>query len=60
MNVPTIKEKIKSAYPALKDKYGYKNVMQAPKVEKVIVSVGTKRCLVTTRKRMNSLQVASE
>lgn len=41
MNVPTIKEKIKSAYPALKDKYGYKNVMQAPSIEKVIVSVGT-------------------
>lgn len=41
MNVPTIKQKIASAYPKLKEKYGYKNVMQAPKVEKVIVSVGT-------------------
>src|SRR3989344_1195364 len=41
MNVPTIKEKIKAAYPKLKDKYGYTNVMQAPSVEKVIVSVGT-------------------
>ncbi len=41
MNVPTIKEKVKSAYPKLKEKYGYKNVMQAPKVEKVIISVGT-------------------
>ncbi|OGZ06314.1 MAG: 50S ribosomal protein L5 [Candidatus Lloydbacteria bacterium RIFCSPHIGHO2_01_FULL_49_22] len=41
MNVPTIKEKIKSAYPKLKEKHGYKNVMQAPKVEKVIISVGT-------------------
>jgi large subunit ribosomal protein L5 len=40
-HVPTIKEKIKSAYPKLKEKYGYKNVMQAPKVEKVVVSVGT-------------------
>jgi len=41
MNVPTIKQKIASAYPALKDKYGYKNVMQAPRVEKVLISVGT-------------------
>lgn len=41
MNVPTIKEKITSAYPKLKGAYGYTNVMQAPKVEKVIVSVGT-------------------
>ncbi|KKU78160.1 MAG: 50S ribosomal protein L5 [Parcubacteria group bacterium GW2011_GWA2_47_7] len=41
MNVPTIKEKIKSAYPMLKEKYGYTNIMQAPQVEKVIVSVGT-------------------
>lgn len=39
--VPTIKEKIKSAYPALKEKYGYTNIMQAPQVEKVILSVGT-------------------
>lgn len=41
MNVPTVKEKLKTAYPKLKAKYGYKNVMQAPKVEKVILSVGT-------------------
>lgn len=41
MNVPTIKEKLKAAYPKLKEKYGYKNVMQAPSIEKVIVSVGT-------------------
>ena len=41
MNVPTIKQKITSAYPKLKEKYGYTNVMQAPKVEKVIISVGT-------------------
>jgi large subunit ribosomal protein L5 len=41
MHVPTIKEKIASAYPKLKEKYGYMNIMQAPKVEKVLVSVGT-------------------
>ena len=41
MHVPTIKEKLKAAYPKLKEKYGYKNVMQAPRIEKVLVSVGT-------------------
>lgn len=41
MNVPTIKEKLKATYPKLKEKYGYKNVMQAPRIEKVIVAVGT-------------------
>ncbi len=41
MQVPTVKEKLKAAYPKLKEKYGYKNVMQAPKIEKVMVSVGT-------------------
>ena len=36
----TIKEKIKNSYATLKDEFGYKNVMQAPKITKVIVSVG--------------------
>jgi large subunit ribosomal protein L5 len=31
----------KTAYEALKAEFGYKNVMQAPRVSKVIVSVGT-------------------
>jgi large subunit ribosomal protein L5 len=39
----TTKQKIASVYPALKDSFGYKNTMQAPKIEKVIVSVGTGR-----------------
>jgi large subunit ribosomal protein L5 len=33
----------KSAFAALKDTFGYTNVMQAPKVTKVVVSVGTGR-----------------
>ena len=41
MNVPTIKQKIEKAYSVLKEKYGYTNIMQAPKVEKVVISVGT-------------------
>ncbi len=41
MHVPTIKEKLTAAYPKLKEKYGYTNVMQAPSIEKVVISVGT-------------------
>jgi large subunit ribosomal protein L5 len=33
----------KSCFAALKDAFGYKNVMQVPKVSKVVVSVGTGR-----------------
>jgi len=37
------KTKITVAYAALKDAFDYTNVMQAPKIEKVVVSVGTGR-----------------
>ncbi|MBY0310195.1 50S ribosomal protein L5 [Patescibacteria group bacterium] len=39
----SVNTRIKSAYASLKDEFGYKNVMQAPKVEKVVISVGTGR-----------------
>jgi large subunit ribosomal protein L5 len=39
----TTHTRIKNAYTALKGEFGYKNVMQAPKIEKVVVSVGTGR-----------------
>jgi large subunit ribosomal protein L5 len=51
MNVPTIKEKIKASYPKLKEKYGYTNVMQAPKVAKVLISVGTGKMARSDKKR---------
>ena len=35
-----IKEKIAEAYNSMKADFGYKNKMQAPKIEKVVVSVG--------------------
>lgn len=41
MTTETVKEKLKAVYLPLKTKYGYKNVMQAPRIEKVILSVGT-------------------
>jgi len=36
----SIKEKIAKAYDLMKADFGYKNKMQAPKIEKVVVSVG--------------------
>ena len=51
MNIPTVKEKLKAVYPKLKDKYGWKNVMQAPAIEKVIVSVGTGKMSRNDKKR---------
>lgn len=35
--------KINTAYEALKGTFGYKNVMQSPKMEKIVVSIGTGR-----------------
>ena len=39
----TMKEKFNSTFDALKSVFSYTNVMQAPRIEKVIVSVGTGR-----------------
>lgn len=39
----TTQASLKTVYEALKGEFGYKNVMQAPKIEKVVVSVGTGR-----------------
>ena len=37
----SMKEVLKGAYASLKETFGYKNVMQAPRVTKVVVSTGT-------------------
>ncbi|KND51612.1 MAG: ribosomal protein L5 [Parcubacteria bacterium C7867-003] len=36
----TIKQKTEKAFVALKGEFGYKNAMQAPKIEKVVISSG--------------------
>lgn len=36
-----IKEQVKKAYENLKGDFGYKNLLQAPKIEKVVINVGT-------------------
>lgn len=51
MNVPTSKEKLIAAYPKLKEKFGYKNVMQSPKIEKILISVGTGKMSRADKKR---------
>ncbi|OHA88247.1 MAG: 50S ribosomal protein L5 [Candidatus Zambryskibacteria bacterium RIFCSPHIGHO2_01_FULL_43_25] len=35
------REKINKTFAALKDKVGYKNPMQAPRIEKMVINVGT-------------------
>ncbi len=37
----TVKEKIANAYDSLKGNFGYKNPMQSPRIEKVVISTGT-------------------
>ena len=41
MKTVTLKQKIKDAYMALKESQGYTNPMQAPKITKVVINVGT-------------------
>lgn len=36
----TIKNKTKTAFDALKSEFGYKNAMQAPKIQKLVISCG--------------------
>lgn len=37
----TIKEKLNTTFKSLRDTFSYTNVMQAPRIEKVVISVGT-------------------
>ena len=36
----SVKQKEKEAYKELKEKFGYKNLMQSPRVEKVVINCG--------------------
>lgn len=51
-----IKEKEKKAYDAMKEAFGYTNVMQAPRVTKVIVSTGVGK----TRNDKNKMTVVED
>lgn len=41
MKTIDMKTKLAESFTVLKDTFGYKNVMQAPRIEKVVVSTGT-------------------
>ncbi len=51
----TLKSKVSSAYGALSKSQGYKNKMQAPKINKVIISVG-----VGSMKDKNKIKVVED
>ena len=43
MSMETVQTRMEKVFDSLKGEFGYKNVNQAPKVEKIVVSVGTGR-----------------
>ncbi len=47
----TVKEKAQNSYTALQSKFGYTNTMAAPRLKKVIVSVGTGSAMKRDNKR---------
>ena len=51
-----IQDKQKNAFKALKESRGYKNVMQTPRVEKVVISVGIGKML----KDKNKIQLIAD
>ena len=50
----TIKEKLNSTFSTLKDSFSYKNVMQAPRIVKVVISTGINRSV--DKQRMEMIQ----
>jgi large subunit ribosomal protein L5 len=49
--VKTMKEMVVAAYAPMKKEFGYTNIMQAPKIEKVLVSIGTGKLSRGDKKR---------
>jgi len=54
MATQDMKTKIATAYEALKDEMGYQNVMQSPRIEKVIVSTGVGK--IEDKKKLELIQ----
>jgi large subunit ribosomal protein L5 len=50
--ITSMKEKVAGAYAAMQKEHSYTNPMQAPKVEKVLVSIGTGKHVKGDKKRM--------
>jgi large subunit ribosomal protein L5 len=51
----TVKEKNSNAFEALKGTFGYKNPMSAPKLQKVVVNVGTGTMMKKDNKRNDQI-----
>jgi len=49
-----MKEKLQSVFEALKDTFSYKNVMQSPRITKVVVSTGTGK--IDDKKKIELIQ----
>lgn len=54
----TIKEKEAKTFETLKEKIGYKNTMQAPKLVKVVLSIGTGKMTDKKRKEFVATQLS--
>lgn len=50
----TVKQKIENMYASVKDTLGYKNVMQSPRIEKVVISTGTGK--ITDKQKIALIQ----
>lgn len=46
-----VTEKLQNAFSALKDRFGYTNIWQAPRIKKIVVSVGTGRASKDEKRR---------
>lgn len=51
--IKSVTQKEKEAYKALKEKFGYKNLMQSPRIEKVVVNCGVGS--VSDKKRLEMI-----
>ncbi len=51
----TVKEKNSNAYDALKGTFGYKNQMSAPRLQKVVINVGTGTMMKKDNKRNDQI-----
>lgn len=52
----TVKQKMNTVFETMKDEFGYKNTMAAPKIEKVVVSVGTGKAIKADKNRNDFIQ----
>ncbi len=52
----TVKQKLDKVYDLMKDDFGYKNKFAAPKIEKIVISVGTGKQIKLDKKKNEFIQ----